>query len=639
MGIDFTSLEAVNSDVQIRDNKILKCVTGFDKLTSVGSNIRIESNPRMIMWVALEDVLAEASGGETVISGHTRRKSRPDDCIACYVGEWSGYEQCTEKCGGGVEIRRREVSASNGVISDCGVPYESRPCNEQACPLACKTGEWSDWSTCRSVCGPGQRFRTKPLISAAGLGGKCEDEFFQQETCTVPRSKADSLCPAVVEAALVNAAIAPADGGVVCEGGEFDALEDLEAGLISAEGLPCTAINGSLRIYVSEQIDFAKIGSSIISVAEDLEIQGTSVTNMPGTAFASLLAVGRNLIIKNNKAMVTFDGFKRLHTVGDVLALTSNTALTTLSGFGSLRQIGGLSMFNCHKLNDINALGTVQHVDRSMNLHPAQYMQTLRFDKLASVGGSIVFKSQSSSQLRVLSFRALEYLGGNFRIDSSQFGQLQQIDLTAAKYIGGELYIYHVYQLRQFKLPKLEGAKDIYMYGMWSCDWNMCKQDRTAVDLNKLTHVRQRLQIQNAVCATKIDLRSLKTIGIPQSIVDLESNSKVNVLRIDGNVGQEIQRCGLESVELNLDSLQVAGRFSLQGLRNIPELKLPKLEDVRQNFQFEQMYHTSLVSAPKLKTVGSSLQISNMNGLNVIDLPVRSQRHCYVLFRHARLVG
>jgi len=97
------------------------------------------------------------------------------DCEWSDWSEWDLHGACTKTCGGGVQVREREVvhEATHGG-APCFYPMdasEERTCMVQPCPTAvhghaeCHWGPWGDWNSCSSTCGAGIRSRQRGMRS------------------------------------------------------------------------------------------------------------------------------------------------------------------------------------------------------------------------------------------------------------------------------------------------------------------------------------------------------------------------------------------------------------------------------------------------------------------------------------------
>jgi hypothetical protein len=103
--------------------------------------------------------------------------------VHCTVSDYTPWSACSESCGGGIQTANRAIvtHAQNGGYT-CPDPLNAeRPCNEEACPVACTYSGWSDYSTCTKSCWDGQagtegsHERTRELITEASNGGTACD--------------------------------------------------------------------------------------------------------------------------------------------------------------------------------------------------------------------------------------------------------------------------------------------------------------------------------------------------------------------------------------------------------------------------------------------------------------------------------
>lgn len=111
----------------------------------------------------------------------------PDCPQDCELSEWTTWSQCTEKCGAGATSRVRIVVTKNhsgGV--PCPAPenlIETKPCNEQGCPVDCKMGAWGVPSPCSQTCGAGTRRYTRKVETAPLFGGAMCGPEVMEEVC------------------------------------------------------------------------------------------------------------------------------------------------------------------------------------------------------------------------------------------------------------------------------------------------------------------------------------------------------------------------------------------------------------------------------------------------------------------------
>jgi hypothetical protein len=108
--------------------------------------------------------------------------------VNCKVSEWSGWGDCSVTCGGGTQRRTKEVLTP---MAHDGMPcpddlVETRACNTDPCPVDCKLGDWSSWSTCTEPCGRGEQTRSMPVLKDSAHGGTAcptPEERLQKQAC------------------------------------------------------------------------------------------------------------------------------------------------------------------------------------------------------------------------------------------------------------------------------------------------------------------------------------------------------------------------------------------------------------------------------------------------------------------------
>merc|ERR1712096_276613 len=110
---------------------------------------------------------------------------------ACQLGQWSQYSLCSKKCGGGTQLRQRQVVKPSANKKPCGLLEESRACNTQACPKKCNVTLWGQWSQCNKACGGGQQQRTRSIQKGSSQQG-CptleENRTCNTKACAVARN-------------------------------------------------------------------------------------------------------------------------------------------------------------------------------------------------------------------------------------------------------------------------------------------------------------------------------------------------------------------------------------------------------------------------------------------------------------------
>eukprot|EP01127_Copromyxa_protea_P011653 TRINITY_DN294_c0_g1_i1.p1 TRINITY_DN294_c0_g1~~TRINITY_DN294_c0_g1_i1.p1 ORF type:complete len:1674 (-),score=432.23 TRINITY_DN294_c0_g1_i1:61-4824(-) len=133
-------------------------------------------------------VAVTATNGGAVCSGETLRTQKcntaacPTDCV---WAEWTAWSACTASCGGGTQSSTRgQTAATNGGAACSGASSRSQSCNTNGCPVNCAWSAWSAWSTCSKTCGTGSQTKTRTVATAAANGGSaCSGATSQTQSC------------------------------------------------------------------------------------------------------------------------------------------------------------------------------------------------------------------------------------------------------------------------------------------------------------------------------------------------------------------------------------------------------------------------------------------------------------------------
>ena len=115
-------------------------------------------------------VAKEMAEARSVRKELLRRANVTAEVQDCEVSGWTPGD-CDAACGGGAQHLQRTVVAPAGKGgAECPVLLLERSCNEQACPMDCRLGNWSGWSECSAGCGQGTSTRTRAVLAEAGGG-------------------------------------------------------------------------------------------------------------------------------------------------------------------------------------------------------------------------------------------------------------------------------------------------------------------------------------------------------------------------------------------------------------------------------------------------------------------------------------
>lgn len=106
--------------------------------------------------------------------------------VDCEVTEWSQFSECTKECGSGVQKRTRAIAKAsiNGGMR-CGVLVENRKCATQPCTAlrSCEVGPWSKFDICTHKCGGGVQVRTRDVLVQAQPGGMYCPSLLEERPC------------------------------------------------------------------------------------------------------------------------------------------------------------------------------------------------------------------------------------------------------------------------------------------------------------------------------------------------------------------------------------------------------------------------------------------------------------------------
>jgi len=98
--------------------------------------------------------------------------------INCVLAQWSGWNKCSSKCGGGMSQRVRDVKIPMRYEGkQCGSTTETKQCNVAACSKDCVLSKWTRFTTCSKDCDGGTQKRQKNVKEPAEGEGKCADKW------------------------------------------------------------------------------------------------------------------------------------------------------------------------------------------------------------------------------------------------------------------------------------------------------------------------------------------------------------------------------------------------------------------------------------------------------------------------------
>ena len=114
--------------------------------------------------------------------------------VDCQVGEWLAYNECSEKCDGGMQSRQRSIMAppTNGGAS-CPYLTQSRKCNTFGCSTDCTLSPWEAWTDCSAPCSGGEQTRLRTVITYPSSRGLACESLSETRRCNLQKCDA-KLC-------------------------------------------------------------------------------------------------------------------------------------------------------------------------------------------------------------------------------------------------------------------------------------------------------------------------------------------------------------------------------------------------------------------------------------------------------------
>merc|ERR1719498_973551 len=123
----------------------------------------------------IRTVIVQADGGAACPPLSMEEECNTDVCPTdCELSYWSEYSDCSAKCGGGTQMRSRQILQEplNGG-KQCGATSENRECGVESCDKDCELNQWTGWSGCSKECGGGNQKRVRTVMEPAEGQGKC----------------------------------------------------------------------------------------------------------------------------------------------------------------------------------------------------------------------------------------------------------------------------------------------------------------------------------------------------------------------------------------------------------------------------------------------------------------------------------
>jgi len=179
---------------------------------------------------------------------------------------------------------------------ECGPTSDAQQCNVDACNVPCTLDDWSEWSECSKKCNGGIEVRRKPELTPALGTGFCahpdSDERFEDRPCN------DEPCPnnLVCNGDLDVMMLMDGSGSVGAKGFEFEKLfmEDFVSRFNMGDG---TAKIGLILFsyYITIRAQMTEDQAALLTAVKETEWEAynTNTAGALGTALEVLAAGGR----------------------------------------------------------------------------------------------------------------------------------------------------------------------------------------------------------------------------------------------------------------------------------------------------------------------------------------------------------
>eukprot|EP00434_Breviolum_minutum_P031701 symbB.v1.2.028035.t1/scaffold2927.1/size67078/2 len=182
-----------------------------------------------------------ANAGAACI-GALREASSCQTTVDCETSEWTQWDACDKTCGGGQQMRHRQVTKNpvNGGLACPKVLIETQGCALEPCRRRdCIVTEWAAWSGCSATCGIGYRGRARDFKQKPCEGGQgCDLDLAMVEPCFAPDCECqDCLWDAWSEWSQCSK---PCDGGQTTR--ERVVIQTPKKGCKACEALPSSQV-------------------------------------------------------------------------------------------------------------------------------------------------------------------------------------------------------------------------------------------------------------------------------------------------------------------------------------------------------------------------------------------------------------
>ncbi|KAM4708610.1 complement component C6-like [Discoglossus pictus] len=116
--------------------------------------------------------------------------------VSCIFGEvsscfcehypWASWSACSKTCNHGTQSRARNIVVDDyyrkNLCDQLCTKYETRACNEDACPINCLLGDYGPWSECDPCLK--KQFRVRELVRPSQFGGEsCSGTLVDSRIC------------------------------------------------------------------------------------------------------------------------------------------------------------------------------------------------------------------------------------------------------------------------------------------------------------------------------------------------------------------------------------------------------------------------------------------------------------------------